>query len=413
MKPLAFLLLISSSLLFAQDTTQTLTPAEQNVAAARKIIEQKPVQYMGYNQLAMALARRARETSDTTYYTQAQEALNKSMDLAPGNVEGEKIHVWLLLGQHDFPAALDAAKALNKRVPDDVLVYGFMTDANAELGNYHAAEKAAQWMLDLRPGNLPGLTRAAYLRELFGDVEGAIELMSQAYQSTPPTENEDRAWILTQIGHLQLMWGKIEEAGKTLQQALVVFPNYHYALGNLAKVRLQQKQYDEAVRLLRQRYEAAPHAENLYDLAEALEMAGHKDEAKKAFSEFETKSLKESGKKDNSNRELIFYYADHANQPQKALEVAKNEFAWRHDVYTLDAYAWALHVNGQDEEARRQIETALSVGIQDAKLFRHAGEITLKLGDRAKGEMYLQKAAALKAVGSEQVQAYLGKAAAR
>jgi len=412
MKTLALLLLITSSFLFAQDVgTHTLTPAELSVAAARKIIEQKPSQYIGYNQIAMALARRARETSDTTYYTQAQEALNKSMELAPGNVESEKIHVWLLLGQHDFPAALDAAKALNKRVPDDVLVYGFLTDANAELGNYDAAEKAAQWMLDLRPGNLPGLTRAAYLRELFGDVEGAIELMSQAYQSTPPTENEDRAWILTQIGHLQLMSGKIDEADKTLQQALVVFPNYHYALGNLAKVRLQQKQYEEAVHLLRQRYEAAPHAENLYDLAEGLEMAGDKEEAKKAFSEFETKSLKESGKKDNSNRELIFYYADHANQPQKALETAKNEFAWRHDVYTLDAYAWALHVNGQDQEARRQIETALSVGIQDAKLFRHAGEIVLKLGDRAKGEMYLQKAAALKVDGTEQ--AVLSKVAAR
>ena len=31
-------------------------------------------------------------------------------------------------------------------------------------------------MLDLRPGNLPGLTRAAYLRELFGDLDGSVEL---------------------------------------------------------------------------------------------------------------------------------------------------------------------------------------------------------------------------------------------
>ena len=31
-------------------------------------------------------------------------------------------------------------------------------------------------MLDMRPGNVPGLTRAAYLRELFGDHERAVEL---------------------------------------------------------------------------------------------------------------------------------------------------------------------------------------------------------------------------------------------
>ena len=59
---------------------------------------------------------------------------------------------------------------------------------------------------------------------------------------------------------------------------------------------------------------------------------------------------------DNSNHELVFYYADHAKQPEKALKVAQQEYAWRRDVYTLDAYAWALHVNGQDSEARKQIE---------------------------------------------------------
>ena len=77
--------------------------------------------------------------------------------------------VWLLLGNHEFAAAVEKATALNKRAPDDVMVWGFLTDANVELGNYADAEKAAQWMLNLRPRNLPAMTRAAYLRELFGD----------------------------------------------------------------------------------------------------------------------------------------------------------------------------------------------------------------------------------------------------
>jgi Tfp pilus assembly protein PilF len=82
--------------------------------------------------------------------------------------------------------------------------------------------------------------------------------------------------------------------------------------------------------------------------------------------------------------------------------VAQQEYAWRHDVYTLDAYAWALHVNGQDAEARKQIETALAVGIRDAKLFRHAGEIALKAGDIAAAEHYLKQSVELNAVDSEQ-----------
>ena len=60
-------------------------------------------------------------------------------------------------------------------------------------------------MLDLRPGNIPALTRAAYLRELFGDIEGALELMQAAFGRMPYQETEDRAWVLTQIGHLELI----------------------------------------------------------------------------------------------------------------------------------------------------------------------------------------------------------------
>jgi len=378
-----------------------LSPAERNVAQARKLIGKNPKDFEAYNALALALSRRARETSDVKFYTEAEEALRRSFEISPDNFDGERTHVWLLLGKHEFAAALEAAKKLNKRMPDDVMLYGFLTDANVELGNYKDAEAAAQWMLDLRAGNIPGLTRAAYLRELFGDVDGALDLMEMAYQSTPLAESEDRAWVLTQMAHLNLTIGKSDQAENLLQQALEIFPGYHYALGNLAKVRIQQKRYAEAVALLRQRYQAAPHAENLYELAEALQLAGRDEEAKKAFAEFEKKSLLESYRADNSNHELIFYYADHANEPAKALEVAEREFARRHDVYTLDSYAWALYSNGRFEESRKQIETALAVGIRDAKLFRHAGEIALQCGDRARAQQYLEQSAELNNADSE------------
>jgi tetratricopeptide (TPR) repeat protein len=406
MKRLVVLLLTTLAALaaFAEtpNPTPNLSPAERSMAQANRLIEKNPKDFEAYNALALALSRRARETSDVKYYTEAEEALQKSSAISPENFDGARTHVWLLLGKHEFAAALEEAKKLNKRMPDDVMTYGFLTDANVELGNYKDAETAAQMMLDLRPGNLPGTTRAAYLRELFGDVDGALELMNMALQSTAPSEVEDAAWILSQIGHLNLSIGRTADAEKSLHQALTLFPGYHYALGNLAKVRIQQKRYDEAVQLLEQRYQAAPHAENLFDLAEALQLAGRSEDAKKAFAEFEQKSLLESTRGDNSNRELIFYYADYAHEPLKALEVAQKEFARRHDVFTLDAYAWALHRNGQDQEARKQIEQALTVGIRDAKLFRHAGEIALATGDRAAAENYLQQSAELNTMESAQ-----------
>ncbi len=390
---LTFLLALAAS---GQITAQTpaagkLSPAQQKMAWAQAAIAKNPERYQAYNELALACARRARETSDVSYYAQAEAALEKSFKLAPDNLEGQKVRVWVLLGQHEFAKALEKAKALNKRTPDDVLIYGFLVDANIELGNYKQAEEAAQWMLDIRPGNVPGLTRAAYLRELFGDIDGAVEMMNAAYQQTPPHEVEDRAWILTQVAHLQLIAGKVDSAEKLLQQALALFPRYHYALGNLATARAAQQKHAEALELLRQRYRGAPHVENLYALAEALERAGGLEEAKAAYAEFEQKARKEIGWADNANRELIFYNADHASRPAEALRIARVEAARRHDVHTLDAYAWALYVNGQYAEARKQMEAALAVGIRDARMFYHAGAIAAKLHDRTAAARYLKE----------------------
>ncbi|MBI3693723.1 MAG: hypothetical protein HY238_02625 [Acidobacteria bacterium] len=162
-----------------------------------------------------------------------------------------------------------------------------------------------------------------------------------------------------------------------------MFPEYHYALANLAKVRTAQQRHAEAADLLHRRYQAAPHPENLYDLAEALERAGRAQEASQAFAEFERRSRAEMDTADNSNRELIFYYADHARKPPEALAVARKEIARRHDVYTLDAYAWALYANGDYSEAHRQIEKALAAGVKDPKLQSHADAIASKLKGQA------------------------------
>jgi predicted Zn-dependent protease len=240
-------------------------------------------------------------------------------------------------------------------------------------------------MLDLRPGNVPGLTRAAYLRELFGDLEGALELMASAHEQTRPSETEDRAWILTQMGHLQLTAGRPTEAEAVLQQALSQFPGYHYALGQMARVRTAQGRHVETVDLLRQRYKAAPHPENLYELAEALGRAGRKREARAAYAEFERKARAEMKGSDNANRELIYYYADHASRAGAALALARSEVARRRDVQTAAAYAWALHANGRSGEAWKEMEAALAVGTRDPELQRRAAVIARAAGRGRRG----------------------------
>jgi len=371
MKILTVLLLASVS--FAA------TPAEIAIEKAEADVAKHPDHAPYCNALALAYARRARETSDPRYYAKAEETLKLSFALAPDNYDGLKTKASLELGRHEYTQALETATKLNQQAPDDVMLYGYLVDANVELGNYKEAVAAAQWMLDLRAGNIPGLTRAAILRELHGNLNGALELLRTAYDSTPLAETEDRAALATRMAQVNLVLGELSKAESYANQALEVFPDYSSALAALAQVRIVQKRFDDAVQLLSKRYARAPRAENLYAVAEALEMAGQTNESAKAFAQFERMSLSETNLADNSNHELVAYYVNHAHQPDKALEVAQREVGRGHDVFTLDCYALALAATGDYEAAHSQSQKALEFGIKDPKILAHAGFIAQHL----------------------------------
>ena len=366
------------------------TPAEQKIEAARKSIEANPKNPDAHNALALALTRRARETSDHAWQEQASAVIEESLRLAPENFEARKIETWILLGRHKFARALEQARVLNKRQPDDVLVYALLTDACVEMGEYAEAEKAAQWALDMRPGDIAGLTRAAYLRELFGDLQGAIDLMQSAYAKTPPAEVEDRAWMLCQFAHLELLRGAPDIAERALTDALQLFPGYHYALRNLVKAHTARGCHTEAVAVARDLSKAAPHPENLFVLGEALSRAGQADEARAVFADFEKQAIAVAMAADNANRELAFYYADHAGKPAEALRFAKLELTRRPDLFTRHACAWALHASGKHTEARTEMDKVLAIGIRDPVLFYHAGMIAEKCRDAAAARKYFE-----------------------
>jgi hypothetical protein len=110
------------------------SPAERKMAIARKKIARDAKDPHGYNELALALTQRARETSNPAFYVQAHAAVDTSMALSPDNFEGLKVRTWALLGQHRFAEARALATTLNTTVPDDLMVYGMLSDANIDLG---------------------------------------------------------------------------------------------------------------------------------------------------------------------------------------------------------------------------------------------------------------------------------------
>jgi len=367
------------------------SPVDSIVSQAESAIAAAPSADR-YAALALALARRARETEDPSYYPRAEAVIGKSLALAPDNREARRVRVLVKLGEHDFAAALAEARTLNQTGPDDLLVYAYLVDANVELGNYTEAEQAAQWLIDMRPGNLLGLTRAAKLREVFGDVDGALEFLSMALTRTPLAELEDQASILVQMAQLELMRGRAAPAETLVNEALSRAHASPGALHVLARIQSARGRHREAIGAFRRLVQAVPRAGNYFELAHALVQAGQGKQAAAAFAEFERRARAEMANLDNANRELSLYYADRAGQPAAALRVARVELARRQDVYTRDAYAWALQVNGRHREAWREISAVLSVGIRDAQILQHAGIIARSAGDYRSARRYFADA---------------------
>lgn len=368
-----------------------LTPAEQRIAVAQRQVAANPGKANPFEDLGIAYLRRARETDDSRFLAEAEQAFTQGLKIDPTDFQLQKEQVALMLARHQYAAAKDKATALNRRTPDDVMTYGYLSEAEIALGNYDAAEKSAQWMLNMRPNNLPGLLLGARLRVLYGDTDGALEMLNLAYSETSPGEVEDQAWIANQIAAIEIDSGKSEAAEALLQRTDELFPNYPYTLANLARVRLEQHRAQDAIVLLSKARQLTDNPESIYRLAVAEEEAGDA-RAAATYAEFEAAMAHPASATDDSVRDLILVYAKNPATAPKGLALAQEQISLRHDVWTLDAYAWALYANGHFAEADAQEQKAMAVGIQSAQIFNHAGHIAQKLGRADEADKYFARA---------------------
>src|SRR4030095_16476714 len=100
-------------------------------------------------------------------------------------------------------------------------------------------------MIDMRP-NLSSYSRVAYMRELHGDMDGAIEAMQAAVTAGGPA-TENSAWVRVQLGNLYFTQGDLARAEQEYQRTLTVLPNYVFAQDGLGRVRAAQGKLDEAI----------------------------------------------------------------------------------------------------------------------------------------------------------------------
>jgi len=136
------------------------------------------------------------------YRQKAHEPINRSLPVDPDTYNALKLRAKLQLTNHRFAEALETVRLAQTFRDDDHDVWGMITDALVETGDYAGAVKAAQRMIDLRPES-SSYARVSYLRELHGDTEGAIQAMTLAVKAANPNDPEGVAWYRAQLRALR------------------------------------------------------------------------------------------------------------------------------------------------------------------------------------------------------------------
>jgi len=374
-------------------STQQATPADRQIRAALGAIERAPSDAKGYNLLAAAYLQKARETEDYAVNTKAEEALTRSLKIAPDNYDALKLRAKLLLTFHRFEEALVVARRAQGLNPQDHDNYGAITDALVELGEYSGAVEAAQRMVDLRP-DTSSYARVSYLRWLHGDAKGATEAMNLAAQSASPHDPERMAWCHVQLGDALLSSGKTAEAEREFDRALFIFPNYGMALDAKARARIAAGDLEGAIEIYRSEYERSPSADTSLALGDLYARTGRADEANRHYAAFESLE-RENAVVENDMHHLVSYWIDHDKNLDEALTLAQKERERRKDIFTCDTLAWTLYKKGQLFEAKAMMKEALRLGTRDPRLLYHAGMIEYALGERAAAAKYLRDALAI------------------
>lgn len=330
---------------------------------------------------------KARETFDPGYYKLAESCALCMESKKPQNLEAMLLRGHVLHSLHRFKDSETIARALvaKRGLSFD---YGLLGDALMEQGKLTEAVDAYQKMIDQKPGP-EAYSRAAHMRWLKGDLDGAIALMQLATDATGSGTPESAAWFRVRLALYELQANHLEQSVRLIEAALLLEPNYPPALLARGRLLLAQGEPADAVETLERAAELNPLPEYHWVLLEALQTSGRTQEAERIAGQ-----LQQRGAADDP-RTYSLYLATRGEDTTVALRLAREELSTRADVFTLDAVAWAERAAGEMQQAYEFSQRALAEGTEDARLFLHAALIAQAAGNHEQAMHWLAKASAL------------------
>lgn len=362
----------------ARATNPSGQSLDELIISLQTRLEVTPGDSVSWATLGIAYVQQAKVTVNPDFYPRADGALAKSLE-----VNGEDNFLAyaglsaLASARHDFAAAktyADQGLAINSY---SAILYGALSDAELQLGNYDAAFAAVDKMVGLRP-DTTSFSRQSYMWELRGDIDQATALMQRAFEVAPTSA--DRAFTLFYLGELAFNNGDPSTALDYYNRAQTESPTDPAALAGKAKAEAALGQIETALDHYGELVGRAPEPSYVLDYGELLESVGRTDDAQAQYDVFLATQQLFAANGVEADSVATLFDADHGD-PVKAMADGETGIETRPFLAMFDAYAWALHVNGRDAEALEAIETAMDLGVRNALYLYHSGMIKLSLGD--------------------------------
>jgi len=386
----------SAACRFALASINGTAPIDTEIARQQAAIRDGST--AGLERLGWTFVKKARVTFDASYYRLAEQCAQCMEASGAKGPDTLLLSAHALQSLHRFSEAEAVARELvsTRERPFD---YGVLGDVLIDQGKVREGAAAYQKMMDLRP-DLQSYARAAHVRWLTGDLNGAIELMNLAVTGSSPNDPETAAWAYTRLSLYQLQQGAMKPALDSCNVALDLKNDYAPAMLARGRILLALHRPADAVLDLQRAAELNPLPEYQWALADALALTGARDRAQQV----ETQLMDRGAVEDP--RSFSLYLATRGANIEQAVDLAQHEFTSRQDVLTHDALAWSLAVAGRTAEAQLQASRALSEGTVDARLFLHAGIIAALNHDNAQAKLLLRKASRIQQMlwPSERVQ---------
>ncbi|HZX37448.1 MAG TPA: tetratricopeptide repeat protein [Streptomyces sp.] len=330
--------------------------------------------------LGSAYVERGSRVADTAYYPKAEEALQRSLDVLPGDEGNADALVGLAAlanARHDFTKARRLGERAVEQKPKRWTAYQVLIDAYSGLGDYKAVGKAMDKLTKLHPGGQT-LGRMA---QVYRDRGWREDAAAKAYDAVGSAEAPaEKAAALHRLGDLAWERGEPEEAIEEYDRALKLAPDHHPSLASRGRALAALGRTDEAFH----DYQAAlDHAELPAYALEAGELYSSLELDGDAASQYEKlRKRSERAGIDGVNEELVLglFEADHGD-PQSAVQRLQAEWDRGHrSIYVEDALGWALYRAGRATDALTYAKSATEQGLRSPLFAYHRGEIERALG---------------------------------